>query len=218
MPKVALSLRERKAQFGRGGCTNDSWSSGNRNKSRLFDLQAESLGFLSPGQRPGILAAVMHPEGVRLRDLSVRPGRSPSGCCSRHVSPRALPWAKESQAFSLKATSTMTFSNSPQVSTNVEDLIREVDLGNTKNGWHTPQGSPLAPREESTVRPRTASPSLAHFFSGIVQRNTVWVRSVSTSSFLSSAQSVILKSWETTRAPGLSPFFNTGCSASFTDG
>ena len=35
------------------GCANDSWSSANRNKSRLFDLQAESLGSLSPGQRPG---------------------------------------------------------------------------------------------------------------------------------------------------------------------
>ena len=51
------------------GCANHSWSSANRNKSRLLDLQAESLGSLSPGQRPGIPAAVLHPEGVRLRAL-----------------------------------------------------------------------------------------------------------------------------------------------------
>ena len=72
--------------------TNDSWSSANRNKSRL------------------LLA---------------------------HASPRALPWAKESQAFSLKTTSPRSFSTSPHVSTSVEALIREVDLGNSKNGWHT---------------------------------------------------------------------------------
>ncbi len=49
-----------------------------------------------------------------------------------------MPWAKEFQALSLKTTAPRSFSTSPHVSTSVEALIREVDLGNSKNRWHTP--------------------------------------------------------------------------------
>ena len=56
-----------------------------------------------------------------------------------HSSPRALPWAKESQAFSLKTTSPRSFPTSPRVSN-----IKEPSFG--KSIWETPRmvGTPSA--------------------------------------------------------------------------